>query len=732
MGKAGARGRAARDRSSGADAWTALDRLKDNFWWSWDAETQQLFAGIDPQRWETLRHNPVPQVLLARADETSRLRDDRRFADRVRACARRFEAYMRARTWFARTVRGRDRRLLVAYFCAEYAIHESFPQYSGGLGVLAGDHLKSASDLGVPLVAVGLLYRRGFYQQSFAADGATRVLRPAYAVEQWPLARTGVRIAVEIGRRRVHAKVWKALVGRTALYLLDANVRANRPADRRLTDDLYGGDSAYRIQQEMLLGVGGVRALRELGVRPTVYHLNEGHAAFCALERLRQQVAAGRSIESAVERVRRSTVFTTHTPVPAGHDRFDPRLFLRNFEGWPAALRMDGNELLGLGRENPNDAREPFCMTVLALLLSGHANGVSKLHGEVTRRMWKRVYNVADERRVPIGHVTNGVHAQTWLAPETAPLYRRRLKPKWNGAGPGDNWWKAADRIPPAELWATRCLLRRKLVHFVRQRLIEQAQRGFGPVEEIMAACRTFDENTLTIGFARRFATYKRAALIFSEPKRLAAILNHPERPVQIVFAGKAHPRDLGGQALAQKVYQFARKNGFRGRVALLENYEMDVGRALTSGCDVWLNNPLRPQEASGTSGMKPPLHGGLNLSILDGWWPEAYNGRNGWAIVAEPASGARRTRDAEHESIVDPARARAMDRRDAAALYRLLEVEVVPLFYRRGRDGVPAGWVRRMIASMKSVCGRFNSHRMVGEYVERYYLPAHRAGDAG
>jgi starch phosphorylase len=717
----------ARAASRSSDAWSELNRVAENLWWSWDCGAQRLFAGIDPPRWELHRHNPILQIQSLQEHRASELADDAYFAAQARDCAGRFDAYMRARTWFQRTARGRDRRMLVAYFCAEYALHESFPQYSGGLGVLAGDHLKSASDLGVPLVAVGLLYRRGYYQQSFAPDGSTRVTRVNYEPAQWPLSKTGVSVTVEMGRRRVVAQVWRVHVGRVTLLLLDADVRANRPADRRLTEDLYGGDNEYRIRQEMLLGIGGVRALQAMGVRPSVYHLNEGHAAFCALERLRQEVSGGRGVESAVERVRASTLFTTHTPVPAGHDRFDRALFMRHFGDWPAAMGMEAEELLALGRENPSDPRETFCITVLALLLSGRVNGVSRLHAEVTRAMWKRVYGLEDAKRVPIGHVTNGIHSQTWLAPEIEPLYRRYLKPKWVGTPADANCWQRADRIPDNELWATRCLLRRKLVHFVRQRLLEQAQRGFGPIEEIIAAYETFDENVLTMGFARRFATYKRATLLFDDPRRLSAILNHSARPVQIVFAGKAHPRDAAGQALAQRIYQFCRRSGLRGRIALLENYEMDVGRVLTSGCDVWLNNPLRPQEASGTSGMKPPLHGGLNLSILDGWWPEAYNGRNGWAIDHDRAKAGRRTgRNAG--AIADPPKSRTTDRRDAGALYDLLERQVIPLFYRRGRNGVPSGWVKRMKASMKSVCGRFNSHRMVGEYVERYYLPAHRA----
>ncbi len=690
---------------SSADLFGRVAKLARNLWWTWNPDPQRLFAGLDPVVWEASNHNPLTTLKHLSPERKDALRTDAGFARLLRDCERHLAEYLKARTWFQRRAKPDQKRLRIAYFCAEFALHESFPIYSGGLGVLAGDHLKSASDLGIPLIAVGLLYRRGYYRQQLATDGATRAIFPRYDFSELPISSTDHVVTVPLGRRLLRAKVWCAQVGRVPLYLLDTDVPENRPTDRRLTERLYGGDQETRIQQEILLGIGGVRALEALGTRSNVFHLNEGHAAFCNLERLRALRTRGLSHNKVIERIRSSSVFTTHTPVPAGHDRFSLALLSKYFKAQLDALGLSRNELLALGRENPDDRREPFCMTVLALRTSERCNGVSKLHGRVSREMWTGVYGVQNPKRVPIGHVTNGIHTATWLAPEIRPLYDKYLRPKWVGGAPNDNPWQRVDRIPIEELWRMRTLLRRKLVQFVRTRLRQQIERRFEPVEGLYAALDTFDEDTLTIGFARRFATYKRAPLIFHNAKRLAGILNHPDCPVQLVFAGKAHPADRPGQAFAQQIFAFARKAGFCGRVALIEDYDMHVGRILTSGVDVWLNNPLRPQEASGTSGMKPPLHGGLNCSILDGWWPEAYNRRNGWAIGDGRAA---------------PSRA-AQDRRDALAVYELLETQIVPLFYERDYLGLPRKWLKRVQASMKTVCPQFNTHRMLGEYLELY-----------
>jgi starch phosphorylase len=708
MAKTARERRKTRGGSSSADVLARVGQLARDLWWTWNPDPQRLLAALDPVLWEATNHNPIATLAGLSEQRRVALCGDEAFLSLLRLCERQRALYLRTRPWFRRTATGPQKRVRVAYFCAEFGLHECLPQYAGGLGVLAGDHLKSASDLGIPLVAVGLLYRNGYYRQELRSDGSTRAVYPQLDFTQLPIADTGTRVAVPIGRRDVQVKVWQVQVGRVPLYLLDADQAANPPRDRRLTQRLYGGDGETRIQQEILLGIGGVRALDALGVRASVFHLNEGHAAFAVLERLRRLRAAGLSHSRAWTRVRQSTVFTTHTPVPAGHDRFPPALMQKHLGRLVAELGMARTEFLALGRANPRDRREPFCMTVLALKGSARCNGVTKLHGEVSRAMWTGVFNAARPADVPITHVTNGVHAETWLAPEMRALYDKYLKPRWVGAGPDDDWWQRAGRIPAAELWHVRNLLRRKLVEFLRARLRRQSERRCEPLPYQIAALEALDENALTIGFARRFATYKRAALIFHDLKRLAGILGDPRRPVQLVFAGKAHPADRDGQRLAQQVYQQTRRAGLRGRVILLEDYDLQVGRMLTSGCDVWLNNPVRPQEASGTSGMKPPLHGGLNLSILDGWWPEAYNGRNGWAIDDPNGQDARTTR-------------LSRDRRDAGAVYALLENEIVPLFYDRDRHGVPQRWVRRMIAALQTVCGRFNTHRMLAEYLGLY-----------
>jgi starch phosphorylase len=691
------------------DLFSRAGALARNMWWTWDHAAQQFFAALDPVLWEAVRHAPLDLLAQLGEDRKSAILADASFEKALAKCEAALKKYLATRPWYDKTIKRQAKRMRIAYFCAEFGLHESFPQYSGGLGVLAGDHLKSASDLGVPLCAVGLLYRNGYYQQQLDASGAHVPLYPDYDFERFPVIDTKLKVRVPMGKRNVVAKIWRLDVGRVPAYLLDTDVPDNRPADRKITQRLYGGDNETRIQQEIILGVGGVLALEKLGEKVTVFHLNEGHAAFCALQRTAQIMKGRSGLTAAMNKVSRSTVFTTHTPVPAGHDRFDPKLTMKYIGHYADKLGLSREDFLALGREDPENKKEPFCMTVLALNLSDHRNGVAKLHGEVSREMWQHVHDVERVDDVPIGYVTNGVHSQTWLAPEMDTLYSKYLKPKWVGAKPEDDWWQAAKKIPAEALWQTRSLLRRKLVHFIRQRLIEQIQRKLGPAEELAAAHAMFDPEALTIGFARRFATYKRAPLIFKDAKRLSKILSSADKPVQLVFAGKAHPADKDGQKFAQQIYKFARTNGLTGRVVLLENYDFTIGRMMTSGCDVWLNNPLRPREASGTSGMKPPLHGGLNCSILDGWWPEGFNGKNGWAI----GDGS----EMKSQS--------AQDKYDANRIYELLEKEIVPLYYKRGRDGVPRGWVKMMQESMASVCGMFNTNRMVGEYVENYYLPA-------
>jgi glycogen phosphorylase len=710
--------------SQGSDLAVRLHRIALNLWWTWNPEAQRLFAAMDPALYDAMQRSPIRTMRHLSPERWWAIRNDPQFVQQLDQVESQLKQYLGGRTWYQRTARGAARSMTVAYFCAEYALHESLPIYSGGLGVLAGDHLKSASDLGVPLVAVGLLYRRAFYTQQFEQDGSTRVIYPQLDFADMPLTSTGRQIEVPIGTHRTLARIWHADVGRVPLFLLDTDLPENSRIARELTHHLYGGDREYRIRQEVLLGVGGLMALEAMEIDATVFHLNEGHAAFAALERVRRVLPDSADLEQAKKKVRASCVFTTHTPVPAGNDRFDPKLTLKYIGSYAQALEIDRHALLGLGREDPADKSEPFCMTVLALRLAAHCNGVAELHGQTSRAMWQRVFGQDDPNKVPIGHITNGVHSETWLAPEIRPLYDRYLKPHWTGAGPEDDWWRKVDQIPDQELWAIRGTLRARLVQFIRTRLREQILRGSGGIEQLVAAHEVFDDQTLTIGFARRFATYKRAPLIFRDPQRLAKILSDPQRPVQLIFAGKAHPQDTGGQAFAQQIFHHAHSRRFRGRVVLLEDYDMQLGRVLTSGCDVWLNNPLRPQEASGTSGMKPPLHGGINCSVLDGWWPEGFNGRNGWAI----GDGRQFKSQAKQ------------DRYDAECIYQLLEQQIVPAFYERERGPrhassaaqagatVPSKWIGMMRESMKTVCGRFSTHRMVGQYVREAYLPAHRA----
>jgi starch phosphorylase len=687
-----------------------LEVLAHDLWWAWNPAAQELFARLDPLQFEASKQSALETLRGLGPERFAALEGDAQFLSAVDRVEQQRRAYGRAKTWYARQSARAPGRLRVAYFCSEYAVHESLQQYSGGLGVLAGDHLKSASDLGVPLCAVGLLYQHGYYLQEFGAEGETRVRYPRYDFARLPLVDTGLDLAVPVGRRRVQVRIWRQQIGRVPLYLLDADRRANRPEDRQLTEGLYKGEPELRLRQQVLLGVGGVLALDAVGERANVFHLNEGHAAFASLERLRREVERGRTFPRALERVRRSSVFTTHTPVPAGHDRYPPELVQRHLAAVVKPLGLGTQGLADLGRERPGDRDEPLCMTVLALRTSAQVNGVSSLHGEVSRQMWRGVYpQLTADDQVPIGQITNGVHPETWLHPEARACFERHCGPRPVAAAPEDPWWARAAELPDEVLWELRGRLRSSLVHFVRTRLARQAERQGAGAEAIGRARRSFGDEVLTLGFARRFATYKRAPLIFRDPERLAAILGSTARPVQLVFAGKAHPRDLGGQAYAQTVHRFCADERFRGRVVLLEEYDLQVGRALTSGADVWLNNPIRPHEASGTSGMKPPLHGGLNLSILDGWWPEGYDGHNGWAI-GDGSAGA----DQE-----------AQDAADAESLYRSLEQQVVPEFYERDAAGLPRAWLARARASLRTLPERFSTHRMVADYVRQAYWPA-------
>jgi starch phosphorylase len=690
--------------------------LARNLWWSWDHNSSSLFLDLDPARWNELNHNPVAllsELPLAKLETRAA---ELMLHSRVNYAYRRMLEYLEAdRTWGTRHA-GVLRPHPVAYFSAEFGLHESLPVYSGGLGVLAGDHIKSASDLDIPLVGIGLFYGQGYFRQRLDLNGWQREEYMKTDVNQMAMevaiGKDGRPVVVEIETRSgpIRAKVWRVEVGRRDLLLLDSDVEGNAPEDRQLTSRLYGGDLRIRIRQELLLGVGGLRALRALGISPGVLHLNEGHSAFAVLEAIRMRMEdEGIAFDAAVPRVSREVVFTTHTPVPAGHDRFDAGLVEEHIGPLREVLGLSQDSLLGLGRENTNNADEPFCMTVLALRLSRRANAVSSLHAEVSRAMWTGLFRNKLEDDVPIGHITNGVHVPSWLSPEMFRLYDRHLGTDWHQRGSEAKIWLGIENVDDGELWETHLNLKSQLIEFVRRRAVEQAQRRGESRETLQRLERVLSPDALTIGFARRFATYKRANLILTDIERLASMVNDPNRPVQFVFAGKAHPLDEPGKRVLQQIAELMRDPKFRDKFVFVEDYDINVGRHFVQGVDVWLNNPRRPLEASGTSGQKVVLNGGLNLSILDGWWAEAFDGMNGFAI------GTGRT----HSNM------NVHDARDGEELMRTLREEVIPLYYQRDRDGLPRGWIKRMKRTIRTLGWRFNADRMVMDYTQRCYLPA-------
>jgi starch phosphorylase len=690
--------------------------LARNLWWSWDHNSSSLFLDLDPARWSELNHNPVAllnELPLAKLETRAA---ELMLHSRVNYAYRRLLEYSEAdRTWGARHA-GVLRPHPVAYFSAEFGLHESLPVYSGGLGVLAGDHIKSASDLDIPLVGIGLFYGQGYFLQRLDLGGWQREEYLKTDVNQMPMevaiGKDGRQVVVEIETRsgRIKAKVWRVKVGRRDLLLLDSDVEGNAPEDRQLTSRLYGGDLRIRIRQELLLGVGGLRALKALGITPGVLHLNEGHSGFAVLEAVRMRMEEeGISFEAAVPRISREVVFTTHTPVPAGHDRFDAGLIEEHIGPLREALGLSQESLLGLGRENPNNADELFCMTVLALRLSRRANAVSALHAEVSRAMWTKLFRNKLEDDVPIGHITNGVHVPSWLAPQMFRLYDRHLGTDWHQRGSEAKIWLGIENVDDGELWETHLNLKSQLIEFVRRRAVDQAERWGESREVLQRLERVLSPDALTIGFARRFATYKRANLILTDIERLASMVNDPNRPVQFVFAGKAHPLDEPGKRVLQQIAELMRDPKFRDKFVFVEDYDINVGRHFVQGVDVWLNNPRRPLEASGTSGQKVVLNGGLNLSILDGWWAEAFDGMNGFAI------GTGRT----HSNLS------VHDARDGEDLMRTLREEVIPLYYQRDRDGLPRGWIKRMKRTIRTLGWRFNADRMVMDYTLKCYVPA-------
>jgi starch phosphorylase len=699
-----------------APAQEKLWELARNVWWSWDHDCTSLFRDLNPTRWRQLNQNPISLLNEMPLEEIERRASELVLHSRINYVYRRQQEYLHEdRTWGANHA-GVLRPRPVAYFSAEFGLHESLPIYSGGLGVLSGDHIKSASDLDIPLIGIGLFYRQGYFLQRLDNTGWQREEYLQTDINQLPMQPAigvnGEPVVVEIATRggAIRAKVWRVKVGRCDLLLLDSNVAGNAPEDLDTTSRLYGGDARVRIRQELLLGVGGYRALRAMGISPGVLHLNEGHSGFAVFEAIRSRMEdEGLDFYAAASQIPREVIFTTHTPVPAGHDRFSAELIEEHLGPLREQLGISQENLMGFGREQPTDYGELFCMTVLGLKLARRVNAVSSLHGEVSRAMWRGLYPGRPEDAVPIGHVTNGVHVPSWLAPQMGRLYDRHLGVGWQRQSSADETWAAIEAVDDGELWETHLSLKAQLLEFIRRRAREQAERRSEPAEALQRLGKILSPDALTIGFARRFATYKRANLLLADLERLNAMVNDAKRPVQFVFAGKAHPHDEPGKRVLQQIAQMMRDPDFGNKFVFLENYDINVGRHLVQGVDVWLNNPRRPLEASGTSGQKVVLNGGLNLSVLDGWWAEAYDGMNGFAI----GSGRTHSNMDVHDS------------RDGEDLYRVLLEEVIPLYYQRDRDGLPRGWIKRMKRTIRTLGWRFNADRMVMDYTEKCYIPA-------
>jgi starch phosphorylase len=714
------------------DLTRGLNKLAHNLWWTWDQGAQEVFQELSPRGWQNLYHNAVA-VLHEVSEYELRMRlQNLDFAEKVRGVLDRFSRYMNdSATWAHQNVAAL-RANPVAYFSAEFGFHETLPIAAGGLGMLAGDHAKSASDLGLGLVGISLFYREGYFQQAIDTNNWQTeyytLLNPKNLPLEPVLGPKGEPLVcqVEIGMNQVAFQAWRVNVGRVTVYLLDTNRPENEQHFRDLTLRVYGGDSTTRIMQEMLLGIGGVRLLRALAVKPSMFHMNEGHAAFLTFELIREKMGAGTPLQEATNQTRAECIFTTHTPVEAGHDRFSPNLMDYAMQRFRGQIAAPFPELMKLGRVNPQNLQEPFCMTVLALKLSRAANGVSELHGRVSRHMWHSLYPGKPVEQVPIGHITNGIHLLGWMKGTVRRFWRQKLTgasvssvpeefrvspSEWEKELNSPGFWQhMADPsfISDEELWALRYNLRRELIEFARRRLLIQRQRL--TQGDFIAFDQLLNPDALTIGFARRFATYKRAPLIFQQFENIVKLTRDKSRPIQFIFAGKAHPRDDDGKRYIQHIIHLSKYSDLQGNLVFLENYDMHVARQMVSGCDVWLNNPRRPLEASGTSGMKAGCHGCLNLSILDGWWREGYDTTNGFAIGE----------DAHADSVEE------QDRTDSANLYRVLTKEVIPLFYDRDAEGIPRRWIQRIRRAMVTLVAQFTTDRMVREYSQKYYLPGH------
>jgi starch phosphorylase len=699
-----------------------LAELAFNLWWSWSPEQLSIFRTINADMWEQYRHNPVQLLTHVSNERLAQLATDPYYCKRVADLAEQFEQYMQAKdTWASREAPQISPQRPVAYFSFEYGFSHFLPTYAGGQGVLAAEHLKSASDLGLPIVGIGLLYRQGYFRQRLNSEGWQQEDYQDYQFKELPLELCkdeqgqALTITIQIRDRQVKAQIWKLQVGRVHVYFLDTNREDNEPIDRWLTGHLYGGSQDTRIAQEYLLGIGGVRALQRLGIEPQIYHLNEGHAAFALLEVARQLMEdTGKSFNEVKDAVRDRAVFTTHTPVPAGHDIFSEEQMECYFTHYWQQLGLSKAEFMQLGSRQPGNGWEPFNMTALALKLTPAANGVSQLNGEVCRQMWSCLYPDRQVEEVPISHITNGIHHRTWTAPLLADLYSQYLDENWLAQVMDAQMWAKVDQIPDRELWWRHQRLKECLIAYTRSQVQRARENRGESLEAIAAAQQLLDPKVLTVGFARRFTSYKRGDLIIHDPERAKAIFSNPERPVQMLVAGKAHPADEESKRIMQRLIEWSHQAEVQNRLVFVENYDLHIAEKLVQGVDLWLNTPQRPREASGTSGQKVAFNGGINCSVLDGWWYEAYQigpdgkGVNGWAIGEN-----YRDRDVE-----------AQDQTDALALYQLLESEIIPCYYDQDNEGIPHQWVQMMKASIKTVAPYFNTDRMVIEYLTQAYLP--------
>jgi starch phosphorylase len=698
------------------DALKDLEVIANNVYWSWNTEITDIFRRIDYDLWKKCGHNPVKVLGMVSQARLEDLARNEGFLYQLQEAREKLRLTLHGPNWFDKVYRY-EKKPVIAYFSAEFGIHESIPIYSGGLGILAGDHLKSASELGIPLVGIGLMYQKGYFRQYLNTDGWQQEHYLDNDFHNMPL--TLVRkegdhpltVTMQFPERTVTAQIWRLEVGRVTLFLLDTNLSVNAPQDRVITQALYGGDLEMRICQEIVLGIGGIKALFAMGLDPSVCHMNEGHAAFMALERVRKLRSTYQlTFDEAMEAARASNVFTVHTPVAAGSDEFPVEMIDKYFGDYYGKLGINRERFLALGRVRGDDDRETFKMPVLAIRTSTYRNGVSQLHGQVSRKIWRGLWPDLPLDEVPIGSITNGVHARSWLSAEHTSLYERYLGARWSDEIVDKSIWQNIDQVPDEEMWRIHQRSKERLVGFVRSRLKRQLQRRGAFHTELSWAEEVLDPEALTIGFARRFATYKRGTLLLREPQRLIKLLTNTQQPVQFIFAGKAHPRDTAGKELIRQLVHFASQNpDIRRRMIFLEDYDIDIARYMVQGVDVWLNNPRRPMEASGTSGMKAALNGVLNMSTLDGWWCEGYIPDGGWIIGAGE----------EYEDLS------YQDQVESQAIFNLLEQEVVPLFYSRGKDRLPRRWIRRMKNTVKWCAPRFNTHRMVAEYTRRYYQPA-------